>query len=633
LTVVSVVLVLSAVAAQVAPAGIGQNAENSIEQNAGAGAMATQVAPLNHNAPVTTASGNVRNGAVNQENENTAYAKAFNINSSSQQIDQQKLGKFDSFGKLGTFGKLGSPGGSCGGKQKAENEIEQNAFAGALANQVAPINMNAPVTVAAGNVHQGTVNQENENTAKAKAFNINSSSQQIDQSCGKGSMKHFSKKPDGNRPDRNKPDGNKPGGGSLSSSSGPGTGQQCETKTKTIVVSDGPSGGSSQSISQSGGGYQKGKNEIEQNAFAGALANQVAPININAPVTVAGGNVHQGNVNQENENTARAKAFNVNGASPKAGKTHTETVTVVVCKSEHKTGPAKDKGTNIEKHSVHKTDHSSTQQGGSCTSGNGSGGGSQSAKNEIEQNAFSGAAASQTAPVNINAPVTVAGGNVDQGNVNQSNENSAHATAFNSNSSRQSICQSQAGHDSPPIWKPSTVAPVKSLSPVMGSSAYQHAENEIEQNAVAGALANQVAPTNLNAPVTVAGGNVHQGNVNQENENNAAATAINVNSAQQDISQTQTQQQAVGQVDHTTLAPVTDGNSGQTQTAENEVEQNAGAGVVATQTAPTNTSTPVTTSAGNVTGGTTSQENENNTNAVAGNVDHATQQSTQSLLP
>ena len=170
-----------------------------------------------------------------QGNEADAVADAVNANTSGQLIAQ-------------------SGGGSA--DQSATNvQVVPIALAPAVAPQVLPVNLNAPISVASAG-GPGSVDQSNEAEAEASAANVNTSSQGIIQ-----------------------------GGDSKKASDGGSSASQSATNVQVVPV-----------------------------AVAPAIAPQVVPVNANIPISIAskGG---PSRVDQSNEAEANAEAANVNGSS------------------------------------------------------------------------------------------------------------------------------------------------------------------------------------------------------------------------------------------------------------------------------------------------------------------------------
>jgi hypothetical protein len=135
---------------------------------AAAPAASAQVLPINANVPVRIASPG-SNGAVDQSNSAPAKAKAANVNGSDQSIRQDG----------------GQGGGSQWAEQTAINtQLVPVALAPAVGAQIVPVNLNLPIRLLSPG-EDGTVEQSNSAPAKAKAANVNTSSQVIGQGPGK----------------------------------------------------------------------------------------------------------------------------------------------------------------------------------------------------------------------------------------------------------------------------------------------------------------------------------------------------------------------------------------------------------------------------------------------------------------
>jgi len=200
---------------------------------------------------------------------------------------------------------------------------------------------------------------------------------------------------------------------------------------------------SGQLIAQSGGGTadQSATNiQLLPVAVAPAVAPQVLPVNLNVPISVASEG-DPADVEQSNEAEAEAAASNQNASSQEI-----------------------------------------VQRGGDSKKGSdGGSSASQSATNvQVAPVAVAPAVAPQIAPINANVPISIASEG-DPAEVDQSNTADADAEAANVNGSSQAILQGGGG-----------------------GSATQSATNlQVLPVALAPAIAPQVLPVNVNAPITV----------------------------------------------------------------------------------------------------------------------------------
>src|SRR2546423_667194 len=169
-----------------------EKATNDIDQNAGSSATSAPGVQSNVNAPVRVGS-NGDNGDVNQSNSSTANSEAENKNTSDQSIDQnQGSGQQQSSEQEGSSccdGSSSDPQSQRSSqKEKAKNDIDQNAGSEATSAPGVQSNVNAPVgnpaTYCCGGGDSGDVNQSNRMTTNSKAANKNDSVEGISQDQG-----------------------------------------------------------------------------------------------------------------------------------------------------------------------------------------------------------------------------------------------------------------------------------------------------------------------------------------------------------------------------------------------------------------------------------------------------------------
>src|SRR2546423_547420 len=159
----------------------GQEAKNSVDQDANSDATSAPGVQSNLNAPVRVGS-NGNNGDVNQSNGSTANAEAENNNKSSQGIDQgQNSGQTqnaeqDQSSCCNGGGKGDPQSQRSSQKQKAKNSVDQDANSTATSAPGVQSNVNEPVTVASNDCNtvcaggdSGDVNQSNSSTANSEA--------------------------------------------------------------------------------------------------------------------------------------------------------------------------------------------------------------------------------------------------------------------------------------------------------------------------------------------------------------------------------------------------------------------------------------------------------------------------------
>jgi hypothetical protein len=254
-----------------------EEAKNDIDQNATSTATSAPGVQSNVNAPV----GGWGSGDVNQSNSSTANSGAFNKNNSVQWIDQDERSKQSQWAEQELSGCCG--GGSTDPsqsqrsyqKEKAKNDIDQNATSTATSIPGVQSNVNAPVSVIEKCVptEPKDPNQSNSSTANSFAGNWNNSVQGIDQD------------------------------------------ERSYQRQGAEQELGGCCGGSSGDLTQRQRSKQKeeAKNDIDQNATSTATSAPGSQTNENAPVSV-GGYGSPDEVNQSNDSTANSGAFNKNNS-------------------------------------------------------------------------------------------------------------------------------------------------------------------------------------------------------------------------------------------------------------------------------------------------------------------------------
>src|SRR3954453_4576182 len=454
-----------------------QTATNSVTQDASSSASSTQTAPVNVDVPVRVLSPGDDNGDVSQSNSSDPDASARSPNHPPQAQHQIPTAGADGGARKTDRGWPEHP-------QPADNSVDQSADAQSSSEQTAPVNVNVPVRVLSPGNDNGDVHQSNRSGADRSARNTNSSDQSIDQDQTAGHSSEDGTQPFSHPRDSSTDQGQWSGekgkdGGQSSSQSQDGSnsiGQDSSassysTQTEPVnvnapvrILSPGDDNGdvhqsnrsdadakasnknySDQSIDQSQGssqgGWSKSKkghdseqsqtaaNSITQSACASAISTQTAPVNVNTPVRFLSPGDDTGDVHQSNRSDADAVAKNHNPSTQSIDQSQS---------SGDK--PAADSGKSGDEWCGGKEGgpkkegpkHTSTQ--------------SQSASNDISQDAKAKAKSEQTAPTNVNAPLRFLSPNGcagDTGSVDQRNSSDANAWASNWKSSTQTIGQGQ----------------------------------------------------------------------------------------------------------------------------------------------------------------------------------------------
>jgi len=217
---------------------------------AAAPAVAAQVAPINVNLPIRLLSPG-ENATPAQSNTASAPAEATNVNAIDQSIRQS-----------GGSADPKNPGTQEASQSAAAIQVAPVAIAPAIAGQVAPINVNAPIRIGSPG-DNAAPEQSNTASAPAEATNVNSVDQLIRQS------------------------GDDKKGGTVGS----------------------------QTASQSAHAIQ-----LLPIALAPAVAAQVLPVNLNAPIRVLSPGDDPAAVAQSNTASAPAEATNVNAIDQGIGQ-------------------------------------------------------------------------------------------------------------------------------------------------------------------------------------------------------------------------------------------------------------------------------------------------------------------------
>jgi hypothetical protein len=680
----SVAVVLAALAA--APPALADSGPGALLaglQNAGttqvaAGLSASQQNAVNANVPVSIAGGNVSVGpsAATQTASSAATTNVSNNATTNQNQTQQQTTAGNSSCHVG----CGGAGGAQVGGQNAETN--QGAVGAANSNQTA-VNANVPVSIAGGNVNSGPSSATQTagsaattNVSNNATTNQNQSQQQTvggNSSChvgcgGAGGAQVGSQNAETNQgavgtanSNQTAVNANVPvsiAGGDVNS--GPSSATQNANSAAAAIVGNSAETNQNQSQQQTVGGngtclagcggagaFQAGAQEASthQTAIGGAQSDQTA-VNANVPVSIAGGDVNSGpssasqtansaaaaivgnsaetNQNQWQQQTVGGNNFCLAGCggagAAQLGAQNAETTQaaigaansnqtavngnapVSIAGGDVNSGPssasqtANSAAAAIVGNSAETNQNQSQQQsvGGNqwCLAGCGSAGGAQLGGQNAEttQGAVGFAGSEQTA-VNGNAPVSIAGGDVNSGPSSASQTANSAAAAIVGNSAETNQNQ----------WQQQTVGGNNfCLAGCGGAGAAQlGAQNaETTQAAIGGANSNQTA-VNGNAPVSIAGGDVNSGPSSASQTANSAAAAIVGNTAE--TNQNQWQQQTVGG-NNFCLAGCGGAGAAQLGSQNAQTTQLAGGSAQAGQNA-VNTNAPSSTAAGNINAG------------------------------
>jgi hypothetical protein len=524
-----------------------EKAKNDIDQNAGSSATSAPGVQSNVNAPVRVGS-NGDNGDVNQSNSSTANSEAENKNTSDQSIDQnQGSGQQQSSEQEGSSccnSSSSDPQSQRSSqREKAKNDVDQNAGSDATSAPGVQSNVNEPVTVASNDCYTacvggdgGNVDQSNSSTANSEAENKNHSTQGIDQ--GQWSRQ----------------------------------GQSSEQEGSPCCNSSGETDQSQRSRQK-----ERAKNDVDQNAGSSATSAPGVQSNVNAPVRVLS-NGSDGDVNQSNSSTASSEAENKNHSTQ-----------------------------SIDQDQWSRQGQWAEQEASSCCNGSsGDLNQSQSnrqkekAKNEIDQNATSSATSAPGVQSNVNAPVGDSYGDVDQ-----SNSSTANSEAENTNHSSQWIGQDQgsnqvqsAEQEGSPCCNGSSADPTQN----QWSSQKERAKNDVDQNATSSATSVPGVQSNTNAPVSAVEKctSTEPKDPKQSNSSTASSEAENTNVSSQSIDQDQwSGQQQDAEQEASACCNGSSGDLSQNQSnrqkekAKNDVDQNADSTATSAPGSQTNENAPV----------------------------------------
>jgi len=509
--------------------------QNAATSQVAAGLAASNQNAVNANVPVSIAGGNVNAGpsAATQTATSAATTNvANNATTNQNQTQQQTVG-----GSSSCQAGCGGAGGAQVGGQNADTH--QVAIGVAKSNQHA-VNANVPVSIAGGDVNSGpsSATQTADSSATTNVnnnatTNQNQSQQQTvggSSSChagcgGAGGAQAGVQKADTHqgaigvaKSNQNAVNANVPvsiAGGDVNS--GPSSATQTADSSATTNVGNNATTNQGQSQQQEvdgsgscvigcggAGGFQAGvqKADTHQGAIGVAKSDQNA-VNANVPVSIAGGDVNSGPSSANQTATSTATANVGNNATTNQGQWQQQTV----------------------------------GGDGSCLAGCGGAGGAQLGVQNAETKQFAlGLALSKQNAVNGNAPVAIAGGDVNTGpsSANQTATSTATANVANNATTNQGQWQQQTvGGDGSCF--------VGCGGPGGAQIGIQNAETKQIALGLAGSEQNAV---NGNAPVSIAGGDVNTGpsSANQT----ATSTAIANVGNNATTNQEQSQQQAIG---------------------------------------------------------------------------------------
>jgi hypothetical protein len=250
------------------------------------------------------------------------------------------------------------------------------------------------------------------------------------------------------------------------------------------------------------GAYQAGlQNANTTQVAVGASKSDQNAVNANVPVSIAGGNVNSGS----------------SSATQNANSTAT---------------------TDVSNHAKTHQDQTLTQNigGSSCLAGCGGAGGFQAGIQDAQTQQFAvGASKSDQNAVNGNAPVSIAGGDVNSGS-SSANQN-ANSTATTDVSNHAKTHQDQTLNQN--------IGGSSCLAGCGGAGGFQLGvqKADTEQAALGLSYSNQNA-VNGNAPVSIAGGDVNSGSSSANQNANSTATTDVSNHAK--THQDQTLNQGLG---------------------------------------------------------------------------------------
>jgi hypothetical protein len=280
------------------------------------------------------------------------------------------------------------------------------------------------------------------------------------------------------------------------------TTDQSTTQDQDATTSSGcgSCGGGSVSQDQSG----ENTNDTYQDAEANATTNQY---NVNAPISVLspGANGSScsnscggsgGDVNQSNDANTSAWAGNSNQTTQTVDQSQDATAAGSgFCGCESPSIEQSQTGTN---------------------------------DNKTDQNATANA---ETTQVNVNAPIAILSPGANNGDVNQSNQADTDATAYNGNSTDQSIWQDQDA-----VVRGDGCGTCHDGGGSISQDQTGENTNDTYQDATANASTEQ---KNFNVPVAILSPGANGGDVNQSNDATTTAWAGNSNETDQSIDQGQ----------------------------------------------------------------------------------------------
>ena len=376
----------------------------------------------------------------------------------------------------------------------------------------------------------------------------------------------------------------------------------------------------------------------QQTASSDANATQVNPTNRNVSVRI-GSPGSNGDVTQTNAAAALALAGNANQTSQSATQTQsgagTQAAGQAAANAQDATANAgatqiKPSNENISVR-IHSpgddgdvTQTNAAAAGAAAGNANGtaqaagqsqSGGGGEQAVEQSasnEQAADADADATQIKPSNSNISVRI-GSHGDNGKVTQTNAALAGALAGNANETTQSAHQSQGGGDAAKCGCGHGGDGVQAVG--------QFADNS--QSADADAKAKQIKPANENTSVRI-GSQGDDGDVTQTNVAGALGVALNANATEQTADQSQ------GGAPSAAKCGCYGGGTGVQAVGQfADSEQGAEADAEAKQIAPVNANVPVRIGSPGG-GGSVTQTNAALSGALAGNLNHTTQTTSQS---
>ena len=493
----------------------GQEATSA--QHADADATAAQIAPTNEAFSIRVLSPG-SSGDVTQSNATTAGAVAANDNDTSQTVDQSQAGAGP-----------GSDSTQIAGQDAANH---QDADADAKAVQLHPSNTAVSIRVLSPG-DDGDVTQSNDATALGIAKNDNDSHQTIDQSQGTAapapakvteSSKGKDAHPTGS--ENTQIAGQK--ADNRQKADADATAAQVKPSNKAVsirVLSPGKGGDVTQSNDATAIGIAKNDNATSQSIEQ----SQGSPTpTMLAPEREAPGGYGDKRGGSTGTQVAGQEAGNYQSADADAAAVQIKPSNTAA--SIRVLSPGKDgdvtQSNDATAIGIAKNDNATRQSIGQTQAGGGYGSGytqvaGQDAKNG--QSADADAFALQVKPTNVNAPVRVLSKG-HGGDVTQSNGTTAIAAGLNYNHTRQSIEQIQAGGRGKGA----------ELVQVAGQGSWSR------QKADADAVAVQLGASNVNAPVRVGSPNRgHGGSVDQSNDVDAVAVALNRNATRQSLTQRQ----------------------------------------------------------------------------------------------